>query len=408
MYMGGTLSNNSLLPEIALSKEIGFDFSFFNNRIGLQTTYYMSENKNQILGISLPNESGATSKLINAGLIESKGWELSLQTVPVSTKDFSVGLNLNLTTNRTTLKELADGLTEYTFASSDGAYFRSYVGGQLGDIWMEPMLKVTDESSEYYGYPLLTSNGRYQNDKDPENLVKIGNSNPDFLLGIQPSIQYKAFSLYANIDWNQGGEFYSRTRMFFQNNGWREDTFSGAPYDPNADITDQIKGNPDAFFGEWVGGRTAEYGGFIWEDNTIRVQDASFNVGVREVADGNGGKEYVENLGGADTYWLDSFTANRYSSRPFANKNLYSATYVKVREIALTYNVPKVFVNKLNIQNASLSIFATNMFEWTKAGVGVDPERAFLSNNGQWVQGLEYYNAMPWTGSLGFKLFMEF
>ena len=71
-------------------------------------------------------------------------------------------------------------------------------------------------------------------------------------------------------------------------------------------------------------------------------------MGVREVADGNGGKEYVENLGGADTYWLDPFTANRYSSRPFANKNLYSATYVKVREIALTYNVPKVFVNKLN------------------------------------------------------------
>lgn len=407
LYMGGTLKNTNLVPEKATSMEAGADFYFLKNRLGIEATYYVVQNRNQVLSISLPVESGATNKMINTGLIESRGWEIGIRTTPVIAGKFRWDLNLNFTWNRTKIKKLSEGLTHFEFASIDGAMLRTYEGGYIGDIFEQPMLRVKDESSPYYGYPLLTSNGRYQNDNDPENMVKIGNANPDFALGIQPTFSYKSFSLYANIDWSQGGEFYSRTMMFFNHNGVLDNTFSGVAYDPNRSIEEQIKENPQAFFGEWVGGRTAEYGGFPWPSNSNRLQDASFNVGVREVVQ-NGQKVYMENFGGQGTQWQTPMQANRYANRPFPSRNLYSATYVKLREIALTYHLPKSVNEKIYIQNSSVSFIATNMFQWNAAGIDIDPERAYRARNGVWNHGVEYYNVMPWTGTLGIKLNVEF
>ena len=416
IYMGGTLRNPNLVPEEATSKEIGVDLKFFNNRLGLDATWYVVENANQVLSITLPVESGATSKLINTGLIESRGWEIGLTTTPVISGKFRWDMNFNFTRNQTRLKQLAEGMTNFLFNNTDGCMFMTYEGGLIGDFWEQPMLTVSDKSSPYYGYPLLTVDGKYQIDNNPDHRVKIGNSNPDFTLGIQPSVSWGAFSLYANIDWNQGGEYYSKTMMFQQNNGQREDTFSGIPYDRSRPIEEQVKENPEYFFGEAVGGRTAEYGGFPWPGTSganrvtqlgVLNQDACFNVGVREVVV-NGVKTYVENLGGTTTKWLDPFNAIRYANRPFPHRNTYDATFVKLREVALTYRIPKSFNDKIGLFASSISVIAANMFEWTKEKNNVDPERAFKPNNGAWTQGVEYYNCMPWTGTLGVKLNLEF
>ncbi len=409
MYMRGGLMNPNLVPEKNTSTEIGAELRFLKNRIGLEVTWYEIENANQVIGISIPVESGATSKTINAGIIESKGWEISLNSTPVTKGKFNWNLGFNFTNNRTRLVQLAEGMTYVEFYSTDNAYFRTYVGEYIGDIYCHPMLNVTDKESPYYGYPLLNANGQYQIDNDPENIIKLGNSNPDFSLGIQNTFKLGAFSLYANIDWNQGGKFYSKTMMFMQNNGQREDTFSGIPYDRGRSIEEQIKENPDYFFGEWVGGRTAEYGGFPWPEGTGKglKQDASFNVGVREVVV-DGKKAYVENLGGPTTKWMSPFNANRYANRPFPYRNTYDATYVKLREVALTYRIPKKFTSQLYIQSSSLSFIATNLFTWTKANIDIDPERAYRPATGSWSNGVEYYNTMPWTGTLGFKLNVEF
>lgn len=409
IYMSGGLQNPNLVPEKATSMEIGADLRFLKNRVSLEATWYKVQNENQVLSISIPVESGATSKKINTGLIESKGWEVSLHTTPVIAGKFRWDMGFNFTRNQTWLMELAEGMTYAEWTSSDGAYFRTYEGGLIGDFYCQPMLRVSDIASPYFGYPLLNSNGQYQADNKPENIIKIGNANPDFNLGIQPEFRLGSFSLYANIDWNQGGEFYSRTMMFMQNNGMREDTFSGIPYDRNRSIEEQIRENPDYFFGEWVGGRTAEYGGFPWPSGTGagRKQDASFNVGVREVVV-NGQKTFVENIGGPTTKWMDPFNANRYPNRPFPYRNTFDATYVKLREIALTWYLPQNLNKKLSLQRSNLSLIASNMFTWTKAGVDIDPERAYKPNGGAWNNGLEYYNTMPWTGTLGVKLSVEF
>jgi hypothetical protein len=195
---------------------------------------------------------------------------------------------------------------------------------------------------------------------------------------------------------------------FLRNNGQLESTFSGTPYDPNRSIVDQIKEDPDKFFGYWVGGRTGDYGGFPWPDpNNGREQDACFHPGVREALDADGNKIYVENLGGPGTVWLTPFIANKKIVRTLASEDLYSATYVKLREVAFTYNLPVKFVQKMRMQRASVSFIAKNVLEWTKAGVNFDPERAFKGGS-RWAQGIEYYNALPWIASYGFKLNVQF
>ena len=134
MYMPGTLKNPELKPEIATSKEIGLDLSLLDNRINLDATYYVVDNKNQVLSISTPTESGATAKQINAGLVRGRGWDVSLNTSLVRQRDFSVDLGLTLTRNRTKIVELAEGISYYQFGSVGQVRLRSYVGDDIGGI----------------------------------------------------------------------------------------------------------------------------------------------------------------------------------------------------------------------------------------------------------------------------------
>lgn len=419
MYMPGTLRNPELKPEIATSKEIGLDLSFFNRRVSLDATYYVVNNKNQVLNISTPNESGATAKQINAGLVQGRGWDISLYTNLIMKSDFSADLGLSFSRNRTKIAELSEGISYYQFASESRVRLRSYVGDDIGDIYTYPYLRVEDENSEYYGYPIIASNGRPQIDDREEKIEKVGNFNHKFLMGIQPVFKYKNFSVFANFDLRVGGEFYSQSMEFFKNNGWLEETFSGVDYDPNKDIAQQIKDNPEKYFNLWVGGRTGEYGGFPWPDeNTqnsrsyinkitgerVYTNDASFIPGVRE--DGQGG--YIENLGGEGTVWMTPFDANQRSTRYYGGNNIYSATYLKLRELSVTYSFPQKLVSLLHLSNASLSVIGQNLFTWTKAKIPVDPELAFKASGNTWVQGTEYYNVTPWTRSVGLKINVEF
>ena len=413
--------NAQLKPEIATSKEIGADLSFFNNRLYLDATYYVMENENQVLGIQTPITSGASSKLINAGLVRSKGWDVTLNTSIIKKRDLSFDIGFNFTRNRSTIVELAEGI-EYFGYNEGYAYFYTYPGGQVGDIYQAPFYKVEDVNSPYYGMPIIYSNGKPERDRNPDNFEKIGNYNPDFEMGINPNIQYKNFRLTAVFDWRSGGEFYSETLRQGKNDGrFPESINGGADYDPNVDIAQQIRENPDKFINKWVGGRDSDYGGFPWPDEATReyrsyvnasgervyVNDASLIVGVRE--DGQGG--YIENFGGPGTIWLSPYNANKGVDRYLASANLYSATYVKLRELSLTYDLPKSFVNKMKLQKLSLALIGQNLFAWTKHNVFVDPETAFTlvnENDAGKKPGYEFYSVIPYTRSIGFKINVEF
>jgi TonB-linked SusC/RagA family outer membrane protein len=413
--------NAQLKPEIATSKEIGVDLSLFDNRISLDGTYYVVENKNQVLSINTPITSGAQSKLINAGLVKSEGWDVTLNTSIIRQKDLSFDLGLNFTRNRTSIVELAEGI-EYFGYSKGYAYFYTYPGGQVGDIYQAPFYKVEDVNSEYYGHAIIFANGKPERDPNPDNFEKIGNYNPDFIMGINPNVQYKNFSLTAVVDWRSGGEFYSETLRQGKNDGrFPESINGGEDYDPNVDLAQQIRENPDKYINRWIGGRDSQYGGFSWPDEETReersyvnasgervyVDDASFIVGVRE--DGHGG--YIENFGGPGTIWLSPYNANKGVDRYLASANLYRSTYVKLRELSIMYRFPKSIVNKMKLQKLSLSLIGQNLFAWTKHNVFIDPETAFVSRTNESKgkeQGYEFYSVIPYTRSLGLKLNVEF
>jgi hypothetical protein len=119
---------------------------------------------------------------------------------------------------------------------------------------------------------------------------------------------------------------------------------------------------------------------------------------------------YTENLGGPDTKYIPFGDNYPWS---FTRAATFDASFVKLREISLSYNLPNQLIKRLNIQNASVAIYSRNIILWTKAKIGIDPEMAFQQESGaqagtQFKQGIERYNVIPWVMPVGVKLNLTF
>src|SRR5690606_9397660 len=112
-----------------------------------------------ILGINVPRSSGYSQKLINAGLIESTGWEFVLGFTPIATPDWNWDVNLNLTQNTTKVKELAEGIDFIQLWSDNGGGAFTFVGEEIGDLYSRGYATVDDPNSPYYGWPIVNSDG---------------------------------------------------------------------------------------------------------------------------------------------------------------------------------------------------------------------------------------------------------
>jgi outer membrane receptor protein involved in Fe transport len=145
-----TLLNPDLKPELATSIEFGIDFNMFNDRLRFSGTYYTMDNENQIFSVPLPRSSGYSSKLINAGLINSNGIEISVGGTPIrNSGGITWDVDFNYTQNSTTVEELTDDL-EFIQIWSDNAGAYSFVGDKIGDIYSYGIAQVKDPNSEYY------------------------------------------------------------------------------------------------------------------------------------------------------------------------------------------------------------------------------------------------------------------
>jgi hypothetical protein len=401
-----SLLNAQLKPEIATSQEIGADISLFNNRLRFEGTYYYMENKNQILDLSSPSSSGYTTRRVNAGLLASKGWELSLGGTPLrSESGWNLDLNVNFTRNRTTVEKLADGLEFITLWDDNGGGSFTRVGEQIGNLYSRGYAYVKDPNSPYYKWPILDKNGEWISVNDRSAREKVGNFNPDFLLGMQMSLSYKRFTLAASFDWRVGGEFQSYTYRYGESD-WKsqrqiDNLIPGGLYGEQ-ELMAMLKSDPNRYIipenGNFprVGGYTQATGGFEVDGE----YDNGFIPGVIEVSDG----VYEEHLGGPGTNFYP--ISNMY---PWSyNKQItFDASFIKLREISFGYDIPDF----LGFRNANVAVFSRNIMLWTAAKIGIDPERAFqVTGNAQgntantFRQGIELQNVMPWTVPFGFKV----
>lgn len=392
-----TLLNSQLKPEIATSTEFGVDLGFFENRLRFEGTYYYVENKNQILGITTPSSSGFNSKLINAGLLASKGWEINLGGSPIRDKNgWNLDLNANFTRNRTIIKELTEGMDFYQLWDDNNGGAFTFVGEEIGNLYSRGYATVKDPASPYYRWPILSNNGEWIAVNDRTAREKVGNFNPRFIMGLQATLSYKRFSLAASFDTRIGGNFQSYTYRYGESD-WKsqrqlDQLIPGGLYS-EADLVALLKSDPEKYIipvnGNFprVGGHTKATGGMGADG------DGGFIPGVILQSDGT----YKEHLGGAGTNIYPITDTYPWS---FNKQITFDASFIKLRELSLSYNIPNIGA----FRNASISVFTRNLMLWTASKIGIDPERAFQADGGRFRQGIELQNVMPWTAPVGFKL----
>ncbi len=162
-----------------------------------------------------------------------------------------------------------------------------------------------------------------------------------------------------------------------------------------------------------VGGPTEEYGGFEENYSGVYVSDGVFVPGVIAVDDGEGGITYIENLGEEGTIISPYVVSYPWG---FTKPSTFDADFIKLREISLSYSLPRDLINRIGtIEDIAVSLYSRNIILWTKAKVGIDPERAFQAESStggtrgtQFKQGIERYNLEPWVIPVGIKLDITF
>jgi len=291
--------------------------------------------------------------------------------------------------------------------------------GLIGNLYTRKIMRVTDEASPYYNYPLLPEGEDAEWQKE-DAYSKVGNYNPDFIMGLQSALSYKNFTLSMTFDWRSGGQYVSQTWRYLTesvvSNTWLNQVVAppdGMGGQPSQAMRDWVVANADQLIysnnPRPVGGATKEDGGYYTDYYTgIGAYDGIFAPGVYGTYDANG--NFIlekESLGGPGTE-IRPYVA----SYPWdiGEANIFDADYIKLREISLNYHLSNSFTKKIGVQDVNFSVYSRNIMIWSKnSGMGIDPERAYQSEgSGRFKSGVERYNAEPWVIPVGFKIGFSF
>ena len=368
-----TIPNKDLKPTKTNSFELGLELKFLKNRLGLDFTYYTQNSKNQIMGMASSWTSGYNYRLINAGEIENKGIEIALNTRPIETKDFSWDLNFNFSKNSNKVKKLVDGMDMFELEKATwldvsvvakvGENFGSIVGpdflrNENGDILIDP------------------ATGLPQYDKT--NHV-LGNASWDWTGGVYTNFRYKNLSLAAVFDVKVGADLYSMSARAAYESGKSIGTLAGRDAWYQSEEQRQAAGIAKGS-SDWK-----PTGGFIAPgvidngDGTYRPNDIYINP---------------------EDYWMSV-------CRNAPSMFVYDNSYVKCREITLSYTVPQEWLKNIGknfIKGLTLSFVARNPFIVWKNIPNIDPDSNYNNTTGM---GLEY-GSLPSRKSYGFNVNVKF
>lgn len=322
--LSGNLGNPNLKPERTTEYELGFESNFFNKRVNLDFSVYHKKTTDLLFSRPLAASTGFTSQTDNILDLQNRGVEVVLNVVPVKVKKIQWDFTTTFSKNVSKVLDIAYGLDKLTLASMYGVNFVAEKGQPLG-MFTAFTPRLTPD-----GRPIVSpSTGYYTVGNDQSN---VGTSQRKFVMGLRNNFKYKNFTLGSSFDWKQGGKMYSYTKRIneFSGNGI-ETTFN----DRNT---------------------------YIIPNSVIEVKDATGNI------------TYAENTVPMTTSKVTSFW-NTSSNPGIEAGHVIDKTFIRLRDLFLTYNVPTTFVQKFKIATASLSIYGKNLFMWTpKANPYVDPE----------------------------------
>lgn len=275
-----TAPASDLRPEKTTSFELGFDTTFFNQRVSLDFTYYKSNSIDQLFRQDVPQASGVTSKFINGGDIQNEGIEAVLSMGLLTNTDFKWDVTFNYATNRSEVIRLAEGLDALSYG---GDFMRRYqldVGMPWGSIYSRGFER------DAQGRVLMNANGTPVITSGQS--VNIGNFNPDWLGGILNSFSYKNFNFRFLIDIRQGGEVVSFTKTLLASDGLLAETAIGRQggirfgtdvYTNETPASSPTAVDPETFWTS-IGGRNSPAGeAFVEDASNIRLREMSLSYG---------------------------------------------------------------------------------------------------------------------------------
>ncbi len=356
-----TLPPINLLPETAKSTEIGAELQFAKGRFGLDATYYNKTTTNQIMRVNLSGSSGYTSMLLNAGEIENKGFELTLNLgiIRTSTDGFRWDMSINWAKNENKVNKLYEDpvthqkLTSYNITSAWSLTVDAIPGEAWGAMRGASFLRDAN------GAIIVGSDGLPKYNSTP---TILGNITPSWVGGITNELAYKNFHLNFLIDFRKGGDIFSVTQWFGYQSGVLQATTENG-----------------------IRGRAMVIGTDVLQDEKVVKEDGSKND-IPVIA-----QDYFHSLwGGKETSLVDG-------------------SFIKFRHIELGYSFPAQMLTKLPwLQGANVSIFGHNLglLYTSKSNVAhIDPETGFGAGNDG--LGIEQYQ-IPSNRSIGIKLNINF
>lgn len=366
-----TLNNANLKPEITGSFEAGLEMTMFQSRFGFDFAYYNNRTKNQIMPVSVSFATGYREKFFNAGEIENAGFEVALRGTPVKTNNLRWDVNLNWSKNKSTVVKLFDEdgqrVTNLQLARLQGGVsINAREGEPYGVIQGQDYTYAPD------GQKVVNSSGYYVKSPTSDNV--LGDINPDFNMGLNNALSYKNLTFSFLIDWQQGGSLFSLDQYYGLGTGLYEET--DYTNDLGNPVRSPIVMNDDGSYASNSGGLildgVVDNGDGTYSQNTTRVSGGDYRV----------------------------FGWSRNPNAAF----VYDATYVKLREVVLTYNMPRKIMDKTFIHGASFSLVGGNLWIMYKDLPHADPEASQGAGNIQgWQSGV-----MPSLRTFGFNVKLQF
>lgn len=348
-----TIPSENLVPEEQTSIEFGLDLKFFKGRLGFDFAYFNNINENQILNIPIPESTGFAFRTQNVGRVDQEGFEIAIDAIPLKTKDFTWNTAINFSQVESTVKELTSGLERVVIASAFNSVQVVAVPGEEFQLYAIPHLR-----EETTGRPIIDPNtGRRQAGE----AKTFGSVLPDWTGGWVNNFIYKQFSLSTTIDVRWGGILKSSTVESLQTGGLVKETLlnrEGTFIDLEGVIVTE---NPDG-------------------TTTIRDNDVP--------------------LQSAQDFWTS------LNDNSVAEPYIYDASYVKLREVSLFYNLPDSFIKNSFFSSVSIGVEGRNLLLLYSKVPHIDPE-ASLFGSGADGFGIER-SSIPSTRSIGFNLKLNF
>ncbi|MFA5713506.1 MAG: SusC/RagA family TonB-linked outer membrane protein [Bacteroidales bacterium] len=366
VLMPTSFSNPNIKPEMVESWEFGVDARFFKSRLNLDVTYYHSLSYNQIVNTPVDPSTGYQTIRFNAGKLMNSGWEVTLGAIPIRNKNLRWNSTIVFTKNNNKVIELAPGVDTWVVNSYSPAQIEARPGGPIYGIYgygferapEGAYVTLSDGSTQSIagevlydvvtGYPRLATSER----------VFLGNVLPKWKGGITNSILWRGLRFHISIDGSFGGKAYSYSHALLSYTG---------------KLKNSLPGRYEGLIGD----------GYVYDANS---------------------DSYHRNT--TVTQYIGGYYGAYYQSSSNTETNVFSTSFIKLREIRLEYNFPRKLIEKSKVlQGASIALFGTNLAMWTKWPIN-DPEVASLDGSTINV-GLEA-GSFPMTRSYGLNLRLRF